>query len=116
VKNSNNSKIQDEITDYLRMDLDSLYEILGRRFASDDNLILKGKAVLAQIDQRLYQKICNEMEYCKNKSQFNYLDTKKLAKLLVVNLKEIRIKEIKISSTLLAVILVKIGLSRFCKC
>ena len=116
MKNSNNSKAQDEIRDYLRIELDSLYEMLGEKFANNGNLILKGRAILAEIDQRLYQKICNEMEYCKNKSQFNYLDTRKLAELLVANLEEIHIKETKIPSTLLAAILVKIGLSRFCKC
>ncbi len=116
MKNFNNSKNQDEITDYLRMELDSLYEILGQMFASHGNLNLKGRSVLEKIDQSLYQKICNEMEYCKNKSQFNYMDTKKLVKLLVVNLKEIHINETKIPATLLSVILIKIGLSRFCKC
>ena len=116
MKNSNDSKIQNEITNYLKMDLDLLYQILGQNFASDGNLISKGKVILAEIDQSLYQKICNEMEYCKNKSQFNYMDTKKLAGLLVSNLEEIHNKESKIPTTLLAVILVKIGLSRFCKC
>ncbi len=116
MKNSNDSKIQNEITNYLKMDLDSLYQILGQNFASDGNLIFKGKLILAEIDQILYQKICNEMEYCKNKLQFNYMDTKKLARLLISNLDEIQNKEPKIPTTLLAVMLVKIGLSRFCKC
>ncbi len=117
MKNSNkNSKIQQEIRDYLKLDLDLLYETLGREFVDEGDLIAKGKNVLKEIDQMLYQKICNEMEFCKNKSQFNYLDTKKLAKLLVANLGEIHLNETKVPETLVSVILVKIGLSRFCKC
>jgi len=117
VKNSNNnSKVQQEIIDYLKLDLDVLYETLGKKFGNEENLTKKGRNILKEIDQMLYQKICNEMEFCKNKSQFNYLDTKKLSQLLVANLGEIHLNETKIPTALLSVILVKIGLSRFCKC
>lgn len=117
MKNSNNSsKVQQEIRDYLKIDLDVLYETLGKEFENEGNLTMKGKNILKEIDQMLYQKICNEMEFCKNKSQFNYLDTKKLAELLVANLGEIHLNETKVPATLLSVILVKIGLPRFCKC
>ncbi|MDX1595498.1 MAG: hypothetical protein R3327_01010 [Nitrosopumilaceae archaeon] len=113
VVNVRNSK--NKISEYLKMDLESLYKLLGKTIANDYSTS-DGKKILQKIDQKLYQIICNEMEYCKNKSQFTYLETQSLAELLVKNLDNIEHMEKYIPKELLAVLLVKIGLSRFCKC
>ena len=108
-----NSK--NEITKYLKLNLESLYKLLGNNVKSDNSSYV-GEKILKGIDQKLYQKICNEMEYCKNKSQFSYLETQSLAILLVENLGNITYMQKRIPNELLAIILIKIGLTRFCKC
>lgn len=117
MKNSKtDTKPQLEIKEYLKQDLDSLYEILAGNFYDKGDLASRGKKIVEGMDQKLYQKICNEMEYCKNKSQYNYFDTKSLAGLLVNNLDELTHNHSNIPKPLLSVILIKIGLSKFCKC
>ena len=105
-----------EILEYLKLDEDLLCGMLARKFSRSNDLVSEGKRILEEIDESLFQKVCNEMEYCKNKSQFNYMDTKSLAIMLYQNIDSIPYKESNIPKAILATILVKIGLSRFCKC
>jgi len=119
VKNSKKISTEEEfeIEEFLKLDIDLLYGILARKFFSDkQNLVEEGKKILKHIDEKLYQTICIEMGYCKNKSSFTYMDTKSLAILLLHNLETIPFRDSKIPKILLAVILVKMGLNRFCKC
>lgn len=119
MKNSKKIRPEEEfeLDEYLKLDIDFLYGILARKFFPySKDLVEEGKKIIGQIDEELFQKICVEMEFCKNKASFNYLDTKSLSVLLYENLESIEFQGSKIPKILLAVILVKIGLPRFCKC
>lgn len=103
-----------KINDYLNMDISLLYKkITGKENESGSEMA--GREYLYSIDKYLFQKICIEMEFCKNKSSFNYLDKESLARVLDENL--VDFKEISdLQRMILVAILLKIGLSRFCKC
>lgn len=110
---SETSKIEvEEVLKYLEYTVDSLYSELVSFSKSE---FKNGEDVIKSIDEYLFQKICNEQEYCKNKSRFSYMEIKKLAELLIQILDNIPKRE-HIPKSLLVAILIKIGLDRFCKC
>lgn len=100
-----------DVLEYLEKSIDSLYLDLKDHCKG----VTSGEDVIKSIDEYLFQKICNELEYCKNKTRFSYLDTKSLANILLTNLNDIPRFDTA-PRPLFVAILIKIGLDRFCKC
>ena len=112
----------EKIFNYLKEDIDSLFVKLGKmnqnKKMSKEDYIKNGRQNLQSIDEFLYQEICIELQYCENKNRFNYLEISALSKILLDHLSKKRFPEEYswMQKDLIVAILIKLGLSRFCKC
>lgn len=102
-----------QVLEYLENSVEFLY--IKLKNCSDSKTAISGEEIIKSIDEYLFQKICNELEYCRNKSRFSYMNTENLSRLLLKTLEDIS-KLDSISRPLLVAILIKIGLDKFCKC
>ena len=119
-------KIEAEIKEYPKKDLPSLYADLAKleekqsliRTAKLIDYVDKGKKILETNYEIIFHKICEEYEMCKKIKHFKDLDITTLASLVgTIIVSSIGIVlPIWLPVALLSLIIVKIGISKFCKC
>jgi len=113
-------QLRQEIVEYNSMDLDSLFSLLGEteyaatyKFAPGKKSIEKGIEIFDSIKEKLYRKICIEWKYCEKRRNPKFSDTIEIITALIDVIAEILIH---IPPALVATILVKKGLDKFCRC
>ena len=109
-----------EITKFAAEELDTLYQLVDLYRSADTSVghmpgheISRTEAFLREIDGRLKAKICDEWEYCKKRNDPDLQDNVSLIA-CVADL--IATFTIGIPPTLIATILVKKGLTQYCRC
>lgn len=111
---------KEEIEGYLSRDLDALLVslaeteyALGFKFSSMEIKPENGEEVLNSLENKLFNIICVKWRFCEKKDNPRYNDTVNLISAIADIIAALTIK---VTPTLLAVILFKKGLSKFCKC
>lgn len=114
-------KKQVEIKKYLDLNLEDLFILLGEteyankhRFSTAISDPEKGREIFNLIKSTLFQKICVEFQFCEKIKNPNF----KIKLILVETLMEIiqHLLAPGIPPILIATIIAKIGIKKFCKC
>ena len=111
---------REAIENYLYLDEEQLYSLLpqydaayNNTYFSPDGQQATGKKIFDNLKQRLKQKICNEWSMCKKINDPVFEDSLKLA---IVIGDAIATSLIMLPPVLIASIILKIGLRKFCSC
>jgi len=78
-----------------------------------------GKRIIEDFREKLYQKICIEFDYCKKKKNFENLEILAISGMIIPSILQVIGNDPDsswIPSPLLAVIIAKMGLTKFCNC
>ena len=79
-------------------------------------LVREGKRVFKLAERRIYKKVCVEWKCCERIKSDRFKDELTLVAAIADVTKNVLVRDMPIPSTVVACILIKQGLSRFCKC
>jgi hypothetical protein len=105
---------RDEVARYLACDQDDLLDELSV-YAEASGATYRGKAALEQIEPRLRQAVCQDWNWCHWRQDARFADQIDLAVAVAGALTATALPW-GAPTALAAVILVKFGLDKFCKC
>jgi len=108
-----------EITDYLSLDIDQLYSLIGasERYDSEPDIsgwvdnIQIGKELFKKLENSIHQKICVEWQICRKLDNPEFQDLANLVVEIAVIIAGIGTK---IPLLVIASLIVKIGVRKFC--